>query len=217
VDYESYAVALDRNELGALLVAAGLGPPPGHALISVLALNGLRVPEATGADIERLGLGRGHRTLTITLIRAARSSRFRWHRAQRGRSIWPSANTPAGRCSWPRTGGGWTGAGRIVRKVARHAGITKAVTPHTLRHAFITAPLPVWTLGFPCTTSKRPPRTRTREPRCGTTGPGAAWTGTLPISSRRTSRAPPGSPPQLAHRPIPTAEADGLAASLISI
>ena len=31
------------------------------------------------------------------------------------------------------------GAGRIVRKVACRAGITKAVTPHTLRHAFITA------------------------------------------------------------------------------
>ena len=31
------------------------------------------------------------------------------------------------------------GAGRIVRKVTRRAGITKAVTPHTLRHAFITA------------------------------------------------------------------------------
>jgi site-specific recombinase XerD len=32
-------------------------------------------------------------------------------------------------------------AGRIVRKTARRAGITKAVTPHTLRHAFITAAL----------------------------------------------------------------------------
>ena len=31
------------------------------------------------------------------------------------------------------------GAGRIVRKTARRAGIAKAVTPHTLRHAFITA------------------------------------------------------------------------------
>src|SRR5438552_17222558 len=66
VDYESHAVALDRNELGALLVAAGIGPPAGHALISLLALNGLRVSEATGADIEDLGLERGHRTLTIT-------------------------------------------------------------------------------------------------------------------------------------------------------
>jgi Phage integrase family len=33
------------------------------------------------------------------------------------------------------------GAGRIVRKIARRAGIGKAVTPHTLRHAFITAAL----------------------------------------------------------------------------
>jgi integrase/recombinase XerD len=52
-DYESHATALDRNELGALLVAvglvaAGLGPPAEHAPISLLALNGLRVSEATG-------------------------------------------------------------------------------------------------------------------------------------------------------------------------
>jgi site-specific recombinase XerD len=33
------------------------------------------------------------------------------------------------------------GAGRIVRKTARRAGIGKTVTPHTLRHAFITAAL----------------------------------------------------------------------------
>jgi integrase/recombinase XerD len=33
------------------------------------------------------------------------------------------------------------GAGRIVRKVARRAGIAKAATPHTLGHAFITAAL----------------------------------------------------------------------------
>jgi integrase/recombinase XerD len=71
VDYESHAVALDRNELGALRVAAGLGPRIEHALLSLLALNGLRVSEASGADIEHLGLERGHRTLTITR-RAAR-------------------------------------------------------------------------------------------------------------------------------------------------
>src|SRR5207342_1959035 len=64
--YESHATGLDRNELGALLVTAGLGPPAEHALISLLALNGLRVSEAAGADIEQLGLERGHRTLMIT-------------------------------------------------------------------------------------------------------------------------------------------------------
>jgi site-specific recombinase XerD len=40
-------------------------------------------------------------------------------------------------------GGRWTrhGAGRIVRRVAQRAGIIKKVSPHTLRHAFITAAL----------------------------------------------------------------------------
>jgi integrase/recombinase XerD len=33
------------------------------------------------------------------------------------------------------------GAGRIVRRIARRTGIGKSVTPHTLRHAFITAAL----------------------------------------------------------------------------
>jgi integrase len=101
-------VALDRNELGALLVAAGLGTAGEHALISLLALNGLRVSEATGADIEHLGLKRGHRTLTITR-KGGRSSPSRWHRARPGRLTWPPASAPAGRSSWPRTGDGWTG------------------------------------------------------------------------------------------------------------
>ena len=33
------------------------------------------------------------------------------------------------------------GAARIVRRVTRRAGIAKHVSPHTLRHAFITAAL----------------------------------------------------------------------------
>jgi len=66
IDYEPHAAGLDRNEVGALLVAAGLGSAAEHALISLLALNGLRVSEATGADIEALGTERGHRTLAIT-------------------------------------------------------------------------------------------------------------------------------------------------------
>ena len=48
---ESRAAAVDRGEPGALVVAAGLGPPPGPALIWVLARNGLRVCAATGAGI----------------------------------------------------------------------------------------------------------------------------------------------------------------------
>jgi integrase len=49
-----------------MLVAAGLGSARDHAMISLLALNGLRVSEAIGADIEEdLALERGHRTLSI--------------------------------------------------------------------------------------------------------------------------------------------------------
>ena len=140
MDYESRAVAPDRNELGAILVAAGRGPSAEHALISRLALSGLRVSEATGADIGHLGLERGHRTLTntrkvgkvVTIPLTPRTA--------------PAIDLAIGE----RTGGpvflaadgrrlDRHGAGRIVRKTPRRAGIGKSVTPHTLRHAFITA------------------------------------------------------------------------------
>jgi integrase/recombinase XerD len=142
LDYESHATGLDRNELGALLVAAGLGPAPEHALISLLALNGLRVSEATGANTEALGQERGHRTLTIirkggkvvTIPLAPRTARA-IDLAIGGRSEGPLFLTADGRRLDRH------GAARIVRRVARRAGITKAIGPHTLRHAFITAAL----------------------------------------------------------------------------
>src|SRR5215831_14725480 len=133
LDYESHATALDGNELGALLVAAGLGPPAEHALISLLALNGLRVSEATGADIEHLGLERGHRTLTITrkggkvvtIPLAPRTARA-IDLAIGERTDRPVFLAADGRRLDRH------GAGRMVRTVARQAGIAKAVTPHTL-------------------------------------------------------------------------------------
>ena len=105
-------------------------------------MNGLRVSEATGADIEALGLERGHRTLTIvrkggkvvTVPLAPRTAR--------------AIDLAVGeRCEGPifRGAGGERldrhAAGRIVRRIARRAGITKRVGPHTLRHTFITAAL----------------------------------------------------------------------------
>ena len=51
-DYGSSTLGLDRNELGAFLVQAGLCGGRDHALACLLALNGLRISEALGADIE---------------------------------------------------------------------------------------------------------------------------------------------------------------------
>jgi integrase/recombinase XerD len=142
LDYESHATGLDRNKLGALLVAAGLGTPAEHALVSLLALNGLRVSEAIGADIHALGMERGHRTLTVcrkggkivTIPLAPRTARAIdlaiGDRLEGPIFLGSDAQRLDRHAAW-----------RIVRRLARRAGIDKPVGPHTLRHAFITAAL----------------------------------------------------------------------------
>lgn len=123
-------------------MAAGLGPAIEHALISLLALNGLRVSEATGANIESLGLERGHRTLTVlrkggktvTIPLAPRTARA-VDLAIGERTSGPIFVTTNGKRLDRH------GAARIVRSVARRAGVPKRIGPHTLRHAFITAAL----------------------------------------------------------------------------
>jgi site-specific recombinase XerD len=142
IDYESHATSLDRNEIGALLVTAGLGTAAEHALISLLALNGLRVSEATSADIEALGTERGHRTLAITRKGGKKAVIPLAPRTARAIDL-----TIGERCEGPifTTRAGQRldrhAAGRIVRRVARKAGLVKNIGPHTLRHAFITAAL----------------------------------------------------------------------------
>src|SRR5271169_598308 len=97
---------------------------------------GLRVSEATGANIEALGVERGHRTLTITrkggkvvtIPLAPRTARA-IDLATGERTDGPVFLAGDGRRLDRH------GAGRIVRTAARRAGIVNAVTPHTLRHA----------------------------------------------------------------------------------
>jgi integrase len=81
LDYGSHATALDRNELGALLVAAGPGPPPEHALISLLALNG---PAGKGGKIVTIPLAPappGRSTWPPNAAATARSPGWRWRTA----------------------------------------------------------------------------------------------------------------------------------------
>ena len=131
LDYESHATGLDRNEVGALLVAAGLASAREHALVSLLAINGLRVSEALGADIEALGLERGHRTLTVvrkggkvaTSPLAPRTARAIdlavGERVEGPIFLGHNGERLDRHAAW-----------RIVRRLARQAGINKPVGPH---------------------------------------------------------------------------------------
>jgi len=118
-----------------MLVTAGLGDARDPALVSLLALNGLRVSEAIGADIERLGLERGHRTLTVVCKGAKVVS---VPLAPRAIDL-AVAERSAGPILCDDDGE------RLDRhaaaRIARRAGIAKRVGPHTLRPAFITAAL----------------------------------------------------------------------------
>jgi len=139
---ESTMSGLDRNELGAFLIDAGLSGGRDHALACLLGLNGLRVSEALGADITDMGMERGHHTLRITrkggkteLIplapRTARTLYFAVGTREEGPIFTSSGGTRLNRHQ----------ASRIVRRLARLAGIEKRISPHSLRHSFITAAL----------------------------------------------------------------------------
>ena len=98
------------------------------------------VSEAIGADIEAIGLERGHRTLTalrkggkVVTVPIARRTARAVDLAIGERLSRPIFVGPDGRRF------GRPVAGRLVRRVARYAGVDKPIGPHTLRQAFITA------------------------------------------------------------------------------
>ena len=142
VSQESTRLGLDRTELGAFLVQAGLSGGNDHVLACLLALNALRVSEACSADLSDLALANGHRTLRIVgkgnqpalIPLAPRTIR--------------AIDTAVGELTdgplLARRDGSRLdrhAAGRIVRRLAKRAGLDKPISPHSLRHAAITAAL----------------------------------------------------------------------------
>lgn len=136
---DSPTLGLDRTELAALLAAAEATSARHLALVCLLALNGLRISEALDADVADLATTRGHRTLAITrkggtramVVLAPRTAQaLDAHLA--GRDTGPLFPTS--------TGGRLDrhAAGRMVGRVAAAAGLDKRISPHSLRHTFVT-------------------------------------------------------------------------------
>ena len=189
VSYESNAVGLDRNELGMFLVQAGLCGGRDHALACLLALNGLRISEALNADIEHLGMERGHRTLTITRKGGRIVTIPLAPRTARAIDLCV-AERVEGPILLNRDGDRRLdrhAATRVVKRLARRAGIDKRISPHSLRHSFITAALDagVALRDVQEAASHADPRTTMRH-----TGPAGPSTGTPPTSSPPSSPAP---------------------------
>jgi integrase/recombinase XerD len=139
---ESTMSGLDRNELGAFLVQAGLSGARDHALACLLALNGLRVSEAIGTDVDDLGLERGHHTLRI--VRKGGNTVIVPMAPRTARMVYLAVGERVEGAIFV-TGSGERmnrhQAARVVRRLAIHAGIDKTISPHSLRHSFITAAL----------------------------------------------------------------------------
>ena len=124
-----------------MVAAARASTVSDSALITMLGLLGLRVSEACNMRIEDIhGLNRGHRTLSLV-----------------GKGRKPATiplPVPVARVLDAAAGertDGWLvlrvdgskmdrrSATRVVRRLAKKAGINKRISPHSLRHAFVTA------------------------------------------------------------------------------
>jgi site-specific recombinase XerD len=142
IDTESTTLGLDRMELSAFVAQGAAGGPTDHALACLLGLLGLRVGEACSINIEDLSAERGHRTVTIVGKGSKRAVIPLPPRV--GRAIDAAAGErQSGPVLLTHVGNRMNrhAATRIVRRLAKAAGITKHISPHSLRHSFITAAL----------------------------------------------------------------------------
>lgn len=142
VPEESNRNGLDRMEMGAFIHRAQASGPMDHALACLLGLLGLRVGEATGLNIDDLHEIDGHRT--IHLIGKGNKPAVVPLPPRVARACDAAVGErPAGPLLLSRSGRRMDrhAATRIVQRVAKAAGITKHLSPHSLRHAFITTAL----------------------------------------------------------------------------
>jgi integrase/recombinase XerD len=140
---ESPRTWLGRLELAQWLDAAERIGGDAYALACLLAINALRVGEAITADVSDLGIDRHHHTLKIIGKGAKPAVIPLTPRTVHAIEQLLSDGRTSGPLLRNQTGARLTreSAGRLVRRISRSGGITKRLTPHSLRHSAITAAL----------------------------------------------------------------------------
>lgn len=139
---ESRTLGLDRMELGSLIQTARASHPQDAALVTLMGMLGLRVSEACAVKIEDYQeIERGHRVLrmvgkggkpatiplpvpVIRALDAAAGDRTSGPLLLRRKSGQPM-NRKA--------------AALAVERLCKKAGINKKISPHSLRHSYVTA------------------------------------------------------------------------------
>ena len=187
VPAESPTLGFTHLQFEALLTASRESAHPcDFALVAMLGLLGLRIFEATGADISDLGEEHGHRVLLVCgkggkvvlvplppavsrAIERAAGARAHGPILLNSRGAWMDRHAaPPGVCgAWP-TSPEYGSPGRTRICSAIHS------SP------------PCWTQASIYATSRSPPVTPTHAPPCGTTGPARTSTATPTTSSPPT-------------------------------
>lgn len=144
---DSRTLGPDREEARALLAAAHELGPKYEALICLLLLNGLRVSEVVGADVNHLDTERGHRLLRVRRKGGRTALVPLAPRTSAALDAYLSERTEGplflGELRGRGTVGRLTASGAtyVVQRLTARAGITKRLSPHSLRHAFVTLAL----------------------------------------------------------------------------
>jgi integrase/recombinase XerD len=142
VSGESPRLGIERADYAALLAAARDDGPRSWALVALLGLLGLRVSEATGLDVEDLGLERGAVTVALTRKGAKRDT-VGMPEAAAVAVLAAKGDRTTGPLLATRTGARLDrrAAARTLERLARRAGLDRAPCPHDLRHGFVTSAL----------------------------------------------------------------------------